>query len=186
MNKLLAGALFAAVLGAAGCSAFGNREAREKNPAPCPNILVLMDASRVIEFDGEERLEDIAYTGEITNAEIVCRYVEDKPIDAEISIDLAFGKGPKGESGEKVFKYFVAVTRKDLEVIAKNEFLVQTKFDSKKTIVLEKEKIDKIFIPRAGDHISGTNFEIIVGFSVSRDQVIFNRSGKSLKFPDLQ
>ncbi len=185
MNKLLAGALIAAVLGAAGCSSSG-REAREANPAPCPNVLVLADASRLIEFDGEERLEDIAYTGEITNVEIACRYVGEKPIDAEISINLAFGKGPKGEAGEKLFKYFVAVTRKDLEVITKNEFLVPAKFGDKNTIVVEKEKIDKILIPRAGEHISGVNFEIVVGFALTSDQVIFNRSGKSLKFPNLQ
>ncbi len=186
MNKLLAGALIAAVAGVAGCSGLGNKESRDKNPAPCPNVVVLLDASRIIEFDGEERLEDIAYTGEITNVGIACRYIEGKPIDAEISIELAFGKGPKGQNGDKIFKYFVAVTRKDLEVIAKNEFFVPAKFTDKNTIVVKKEDIDKINIPRAGEHISGSNFEIIVGFSVSRDQVIFNRSGKSLKFPNLQ
>ncbi len=186
MNKLLVGALIAAVMGVAGCSGLGNKASTEKNPAPCPNIVALLDASRIIEFDGGERLEDIAYTGEITNVAIGCRYVEDKPIDAEISIDLAFGKGPKGQNGDKVFKYFVAVTRKDFEVIAKTEFLVPAKFSDKNTIVVKKEDIDKIIIPRAGDHISGTNFEIVVGFSLSRDQVLFNRSGKSLKFPNLK
>ncbi len=186
MNKLLAGALIAAVFGVAGCSSLGNRESREKNPAPCPNVLVLHDASRLIEFDGEERLENIAYTAEITNTGIACRYIDDKPIDANIEIELAFGKGPKGAKGEKHFKYFVAVTRRDLEVIAKNEFIIPVKFDSKQTVVVKKEDIDKIIIPRAGDHIAGTNFEIIIGFSLTRDQVLFNRSGKSLKFPNLQ
>ncbi len=186
MNKLLASALIAAVASVAGCSGLGNKAARDKNPAPCPNVVALLDASRIIEFDGDERLEDVAYTGEITNVRIGCRYVKDKPIDIDISIDLAFGKGPKGENGDKIFKYFVAVTRKDLEVIAKNEFLVQAKFTDKNSIVVKKEDIDKIIIPRAGEHIAGSNFEIIVGFSLSRDQVLFNRSGKSLKFPNLK
>ncbi len=186
MNKLLASALIAAAVGVAGCSGLGKKTADDKNPAPCPNIVVLLDAARIIEFDGEERLEDIAYTGEITNVEIGCRYVEDKPIDIDVSIDLAFGKGPKGENGDKIFKYFVAVTRKDLEVIAKTDFLVPAKFTDKNTIVVKKEDIDKIIIPRAGEHISGSNFEIIIGFSLSREQVIFNRSGKSLKFPNLK
>ncbi len=186
MNKLLASALIAAAMGVAGCSGLKKSTAGDKNPAPCPNVVVLLDASRIIEFDGEERLEDIAYTGEITNVEIGCRYIEDKPIDVDIAIDLAFGKGPKGENGDKVFKYFVAVTRKDLEVIAKTEFLAPAKFTDKNTIVVANEDINKITIPRAGDHISGANFEIIVGFALSRDQIIFNRSGKSLKFPNLQ
>lgn len=184
MNKPLAGALIAAVLAAAGC--VGNKEAREKNPAPCPNILVLNDASRVIEFDGEETLENVAYTGEITNVAIGCRYVGDKPIDTAISIDMAFGRGPKGESDKKTFTYFVAVTRKDLEVISKKEFTVPVDFDGDLSIETTEEEIEKILIPRAGENTSGTNFEIIVGFALTRDQVLFNRSGKSLKFPQLQ
>lgn len=184
MNKPLACALIAAVVAATGCA--GNRQARERNPAPCPNVLVLNDASRVIEFDGEETVENIAYTGEITNVAVGCRYVEDKPIDTAISIEMAFGRGPKGETDKKDFTYFVAVTRKDLEVITKKEFLVPVDFGGKRTIVTKDEEIGKIVIPRASEKISGTNFEIIVGFALTRDQAIFNRSGKSLKFPQLQ
>lgn len=183
MNKLLTGALIAAVA-TAGCA--GNRAERERNPAPCPNIVVLNDASRIIEFDGEETLENIVYTGEIANVAIGCRYFEDRPIDAAISIDLAFGKGPKAVADEKVFTYFVAVTRQDLEVITKTEFEVPVKFSDKRTIVLKEEDINKITIPRMDENVAGTNFEIVVGFAVTREQVLFNRSGKSLKFPHLQ
>lgn len=185
MNKLLQGALFAAAFVTAGCAS-ASREARERNPAPCPNVVVLNDAARIIEFDGDETLENVAYTGEITNVEIGCRYVEDDPIDSEITIELAFGKGPKGADGEKYFKYFVAVNRTDIEVIAKEEFVVPVTFDAKRTIVVTEEDIDKIIIPRIDEEISGVNFEIIVGFVLTPQQAIFNRSGKSLKFPDLQ
>ncbi len=185
MNKQLAAPLFAAAISISSCAS--SDEARNTNPAPCPNIVVLDDASRLIEFDGEaETASNIAYTAEITNVGIGCRYAEAKPIDAEIAIDMAFGRGPKGAAGEKVFKYFVAVTRKDLEVISKSEFLVPANFDGDRRIVITEEEINKILIPRASAQISGTNFEIIVGFSLSPEQVIFNRSGKSLKFPNLK
>ncbi len=185
MNKLLAGALIAAASAMTACSGVG-RKATEANPAPCPNIVVLNDASRMLEFDGEAELENIAYTAEIVNISSACRYLDDEPIDAEVQLDLAFGRGPKGEVGEKYFKYFVAVTRKDLEVIAKKEFIVPVEFDEKKTIVVKKEDVDKIVIPRANDEVSGLNFEIVVGLSLTPEQAIFNRSGKSLKFPDLE
>lgn len=185
MNKPLVGALFAAVLAVAACAGT-TKEAREKNPAPCPNILVLNDASRIIEFDGEQTLENVAYTGEITNVAIGCRYIADKPIDTAISIDMAFGRGPMGEPDGKTFTYFVAVTRKDLEVITKKEFTVPVEFGGRKTVVFKEEEIDEIIIPRAGENIAGTNFEIIVGFALTPQQAIFNRSGKSLKFPKLQ
>lgn len=185
MNKALAGVLIAA-LGLVTACAETNRAARERNPAPCPNIVVLNDAARVIEFDGEERLEDIKYSGEIVNAEIACRYFGAEPIEASIDLEMAFGKGPKGEAGDQVFKYFVAVVRRDLEVIAKEEFYAPVEFTDKRVVVVFNDEVDKILIPRKGEGTSGVNFEIIVGFTLTADQAIFNRSGKSLKFPALQ
>ncbi len=185
MNKLVAGALIAAGVATTGCESV-NREAREANPDPCPNIIVLEEAARVVEFDGEQRLEDVAYTGEVMDVSTRCRYFGDNPIDAEVDIRFAFGKGPKGVDGDKVFKYFVAVTKKDSEVIAKKEFVVPVKFDEDRIVVVKKEEIDRIVIPRAGEETSGLNFEIVVGLSLTPSQTIYNRSGKSLKFPNLQ
>ncbi|WP_411820159.1 hypothetical protein ABFZ85_01530 [Hyphococcus formosus] len=184
MNKLLAVALIAAV-SIAGCSS-NAKKAREANPAPCPNIVVLKEAARFIDFEGEETAENVAYSGEIVDVTTTCRYFGDKPIDAEISLDFAFGKGPKGQEAEKVFSYFVAVTRKDIEVIAKKEFEVPIKFSKDRPVAVERVDIDKITIPRRDEEVSGVNFEIIVGFNVTPKQAIFNRSGKSLKFPDLK
>ncbi|MEO1242068.1 MAG: hypothetical protein AAFX54_09175 [Pseudomonadota bacterium] len=185
MNKLLAGALIAAVAAPVGCSST-NRAAREANPAPCPNVIVLSDAARLVEFDGEQQIDDVAYTAEITNVTTRCRYYDDRPIDAEVDVNFAFGKGPKGADGEKYFKYFVAVTRKDIEVIAKKDFYVAADFNDDRIVVVKEEEIDKIVIPRAGEETSGLNFEIVVGLSLTPEQTIYNRSGKSLKFPQLQ
>lgn len=185
MNKLLAVGLIAAASALAGCSS-QSRAAREANPAPCPNVAVLNDASRILEFDGGEELENIAYTGEIVGIESACRYYEDEPIDAKVTLRFAFGKGPKATDNEKNFTYFVAVTRKDVEVIAKKVFVAPAHFSGDKTIVLTKEDIDKIVIPRKDENISGVNFEIVVGFVLTPEQALFNRSGKSLKFPNLQ
>lgn len=183
MNKALAGALFAA-LAAAGCAS--NRESKEANPAPCPNIVVLADAARIVQFDGEESLDNVAYSGEITNAVMACRYFGDEPIEAEIDLTMAFGKGPKGENGQKVFSYFVAVVRRDLEVIAKEEFPAPVEFRDGRRVVVFEDEIDRITIPRANENTSGVNFEVVVGFTLTPQQAIFNRSGKSLKFPGLQ
>ncbi len=185
MNKLVSGALIAAVATTTGCGSF-DREAREANPDPCPNIIVLQEAARAIEFDGEQQLDDVAYTAEITDVTTRCRYFGENPIDAEVDIRFAFGKGPKGAKGEKLFKYFVAVTKRDSEVIAKNEFIVPVNFDGDRIVVVKKEDIDRIVIPRFAEETSGLNFEIVVGLSLTPEQTIYNRSGKSLKFPNLQ
>ncbi len=185
MNKLLAAALIAAA--ATACSSTEKqRAAREANPSLCPNVVVLSDGARFIEFDGEEQLEDISYTGEIVDLGSACRYFADEPIEAELSIDLAFGRGPKAADDEKIFKYFVAVTRTDREVIAKQEFAVRAEWDGNNAVTTKRVEIDKIVIPRAGENVAGENFEIVVGFSLTPQQVIFNRSGKSLKFPNIK
>lgn len=182
MNKALALALIAAA--ASGCAS--SKAKREANPGQCPNAIVLVDAARLVEFDGGEAIEDVAYTAEIQDVELACRYYEDKPIDASLKVKIAFGRGAKGEAREHPFTYFVAVTRTSLEVIEKQEYTLPVKFDDDRNIATVEEKIGTIVIPRANDTVSGTNFEVVVGLALTRDQAIFNRSGKSLKFPDLK
>jgi hypothetical protein len=185
MNKGLAGALIAAAAAAAaaGCAS-NSKEARLKNPAPCPNIVVLQEAARLIEFAGEERLEDVAYTAEIEDVTLACRYVADKPIEAEAEIRLAFGRGPKATDDKRQYAYWIAVTRTNREVIEKREFLVPVEFDDD-AVRRTRQKIDEIIIPRKSEETSGVNFEIVVGLVVTPQQAVFNRSGKSLKFPEL-
>lgn len=185
MNKLPAVALFAAAAALSACSS-NAKKAREANPAPCPNIVVLTEASRLIEFSGDETIENVAYSGEVIDVTSTCRYYGDKPIEADVTLDLAFGRGPLGADDKKTFSYFVAVTRKDTEVIAKETFPVEVNFSGDRTIQARRVEVDKIVIPRAGENVSGLNFEIIVGLVVTPEQAIFNRSGKSLKFPDLK
>jgi len=115
-----------------------------------------------------------------------CRYFEDEPIDAGLTIEFAFGRGPKAVEDQKVFNYFVAVTRRDFEVIAKEVYPLQIKFNGDDSVQMAEVDIDKIIIPRASEEISGLNFEIVVGFEVTPQQAIYNRSGKSLKFPELK
>lgn len=191
MNKALAVALFAAAGLAVGCASSeeakqARAEKESGNPAPCPNVVVLSDAGRAVEFDGEQTLENVAYTAEILDVEIACRYFGDKPIEASIKLDLAYGRGPKGAAKEHAFKYFVAVTRTNFEVIEKAEYTVPVEFGDKERVRTSREKIGTIVIPRKDKDISGTNFEIVVGLALTPEQAIFNRSGKSLKFPDLK
>lgn len=169
----------ASALLAAGC------ESNTPNPAPCPEIAVLQDASRLVEFDGPAAAENVAYSGEILFATGTCRYYEDKPITVRATVEMAFGRGPRGEEARKTFNYFVAVTRRNSVVIDKKVFPVNVRFGGDTVRVDVTESISKIVIPRKNERVSGTNFEILVGLEMTADQLEFNRSGKSLKFPDL-
>ncbi|MEM9233141.1 MAG: hypothetical protein AAGA69_02755 [Pseudomonadota bacterium] len=179
-------ALSSAVL-LAGCASTLEelRTADEQNLGICPNVFALEDAARVVEFNGEPMLENVAWSAEITDVRSSCRYVRDRPIRAAVEVDLAVGRGPAAEGDTYEVEYFVAVTRTNRHVIAKETFTKPVRVRGGIASIDLTEEINSILIPRKDNSISGTNFEIAVGFALTRDQILYNRSGKSLKFPEL-
>jgi hypothetical protein len=150
----------------------------DPNVGPCPVAGVLYEANRVAEIKGTERHENVGFTGQVEAVRGYCRYTGTNPITMEIEIDFAFGKGPKAEGSSKVYPYFVTITRRDRSVLAKEIYAIEARFPNDKDIVRQTEKIDGIVIPRATGTVSGTNFEIVVGFDLTPDQLAYNRSGK--------
>lgn len=152
------------------------------NAGPCPLIGVLYDNARVVQFvNNEERFANVAYTAEITGVRGLCRYVGSDPIEMNLAVDMAFGRGPKGESSTHTYKYWVAVTRKDAAPIAKQYFEVNANFKDGADRVAGSDVIERIVIPRANETTSGLNFEILVGFELTPEQLAFNREGKRFR-----
>lgn len=173
-----------ASLALTGC---GTRLAQQLDNTPnagaCPVGGSIYDAARYVKFaDGTAgNYGDIAYTGEITDVRLYCRYFKDTPLEAEIEVDFAFGKGPKAAASEHDYPFFVAVTRRNGKVLAKEYFNVRGEFKRGETVGGKTELVNKITIPRADESISGVNFEIIVGFELTPEQLEFNRSGQRFR-----
>jgi hypothetical protein len=160
---------------------FGS-DAKEPNAGPCPLLGVLYDASRLVEFKGEgERFSNVAFTGEMRGVRGLCRYTGANPIEMSLEIDMAFGRGPAAASQSRVYRYWVAVTRANMAPIEKRYFDVNVSFPRGEDRMAGSESIEKIVIPRANDTISGANFEILVGFELTPEQVAFNRAGKRFR-----
>jgi len=150
-----------------------------QNAGPCPSAGSIYGVDRVVKFADENsgRYSDIAYTGEIVGVKLFCRYADDNPIIAEIDIDFAFGKGPQATADEHDYTYFVAVTRRNRRILHKERFSVRADFNGE-VVTGTRQLIDSIEIPRVDETISGANFEILVGFELTEDQLEFNRAGK--------
>lgn len=147
------------------------------NPAPCPTASVLFDAARTVEFHGEQELANVGFTGEFLGVRSLCRYDDEGgPIEADLEVDFAFGRGQAAQGNSHTYRYFVAVTRRDSVVLAKETFEVTANFGGD-AITYEQDEIDRIIIPRANNDVSGANFEIFVGFELTPEQLAFNRSG---------
>lgn len=154
-----------------------------QNAGACPPVGSIYDASRVVDFgEGTEQLyTDIRYTGEITDVRSFCRYTGDNPLTAELQIDFAFGKGPAADGDTHDFTYWVAVTRRNGKVLAKEYYTVSAEFQGNSKLDGTTQKIEKITIPRADETIAGSNFEILVGFDLSEEELEFNRAGKRFR-----
>lgn len=156
-------------------------EAAEKNPGPCPEAFALYETARLVEFKGAESFANIGFTAEINKVRSLCRYYGERPIEADLEMDIAFGRGPAASGQTATYEYFVAVTRKNIEVIEKEVFPITITFPAGQDTVYATETVGKIVIPRADETTSGLNFEIIVGFELTPEQIAFNGAGKRFR-----
>ncbi len=151
-----------------------------QNAGQCPSTGSIYDASRYVKFkDGTDELfPNIEYTAEIVDVRSFCRYIDDKPLVAELEIDFAFGKGEAATDTSHAYPFFVAVTRRNGKVLAKEIYQTEAKFVNGTRLDGKTELVGRITIPRADETIAGSNFEILVGFDLDEQQLAFNRAGK--------
>ena len=172
-----------AALLVAACSggSISERFDARQNIGLCPPAGALYQASRIVEFaDGGSDFAAIEYTGEIVDVRLLCRYAEDDPVRAQIEVDFAFGRGAQGEDPRHDYRYWVAVTRPSNKVLNKVDFVSSVNF-GEDNITSKTEEISRIIIPRIDGTISAANFEILVGFELTEDQLAFNQEGRRFR-----
>jgi len=187
MKTTLIAAAALSILALAGCRStkevLSIGEAGEANPGPCPRAFAIYDASRIVQIrgDGTEKFGNVAFTGEIDNVRSLCRYYADRPITADLTLDFSLGRGPAASGETVTYNYFVAATRKNIDVLEKSVFPLTVTFPAGQDRMRVTEKIDEIIFPRANDTTSGENFEIVVGFVVTPQERAFNADGKRFR-----
>lgn len=153
-----------------------------RNAGPCPFVKSLYDAARYIEFkDGREASGSVGYTGEIQGISAGCQYKDEEPIHVEMQVLFEFGRGPQAAGREKSYRYWVAVTDRNREILAKETFELPVAFKEGEDRVYIREDIKNITIPRASMTTSGANFEVLIGFEVTPQMAAFNRDGKRFR-----
>jgi len=101
-----------------------------RNAGPCPYVKVLYDASRYVDFkDAREAANAVAYTGEFQSLSSGCSYKDEEPISVRIEMLMGFGKGPQATGNQHTYRYWVAVTQRNQQVLAKEYFDVPVGFD---------------------------------------------------------
>lgn len=153
-----------------------------RNAGPCPYVKVLYDAGRYTEFkDNKQGAANVMYTGEIEGLSSGCAYKDAEPIQMQIDLLFGLGRGPQATGEKKVYRYWVAVTQRNKEVLAKEYFDLPVSFPAGADRTLVRESVSGIVIPRANLDTSGANFEVLIGFDVTPEMAAFNRDGKRFR-----
>jgi hypothetical protein len=98
-----------------------------------------------------------------------------------MEILFALGRGPQATSSTKTYRYWVAVTDRNNAVIDKVYFNLPVTFAAGEDRALITDKLQGVTIPRVRPTVSGSNFEVLVGFDVTPEMVAFNRDGKRFR-----
>ncbi|MCC5995936.1 MAG: hypothetical protein JJU18_06150 [Oceanicaulis sp.] len=184
--RIAASLLAAAALTVSGCQGVRDTlSAPQPNPGPCPNALSLYDAHRIVNFAGPDVVYgNVGFTGEILNVVSNCTYNDRSasPIEMEMGMRLGFGRGPAASGDSHTYDMFITVLRLDPErnvmaVIHRETFQVTARFPAGRDRVEMIEEFSSIRIPRVDPDTSGANFEVLVGFELTDEQLEFNRSG---------
>ena len=93
-------------------------------------------------------------------------------------MDILFhlGRGPMATDSSRTYRYWVAVTDRNRAVLAKEYFDLPVDFGGADRVYVTEE-FRNLVIPRAGPTVSGSNFEVLIGFDVTPEMAEFNRTG---------
>ncbi len=152
------------------------------NAGPCPYVKVLYDAARYVDFkDNQEASASVRYSGELQNVSTICEYKVGEPITVKARVLFEFGRGPQATSRAASYRYWVAVTDRNHAVLGKQTFVLPVEFPAGEDRVYVTQDIDRIVIPRKDTNVSGSNFEVLIGFEVTPQMAAFNRDGKRFR-----
>jgi len=81
-------------------------------------VKTLYDAARYVEFkDEREASSNVGFTGEIQGISAGCQYKNDQPIKVTMEMLFELGRGPQAQGREKTYRYWVAVTDRNREIL---------------------------------------------------------------------
>lgn len=151
----------------AGCA--GEPESR-----PCPQVVVLNDASRQVKFNGQGRdLTDVLFEASVSAGRLVCEY-DDNVLDVDLQVEVIAARGPANSDRLANITYFVAVSQVDRTVLARESFDIAIPFPGNRTRVSGLEEIGQVIPLPAGQ--DGGDYLIYVGLELTHEEIEYNRA----------
>ena len=168
------------LLAVAACTVFQE----EEPPPPCPRISILGDAATLTKFrpgPGKD-LTDVLYEGVVSGVNGSCVYANDGKrasgaLSMKVSLVIEAARGPANRDGRAAFPYFVGITDSSRNVLNKQRFNITVVFPGNRTRLVVTDYPVVLEIPmKAGQ--SWQDFDIFVGFQLSRAELEYNRRAR--------
>ena len=152
------------------------RETRRRTPMRCPRINILGEANRITVFapGGGRDLTDVEYTAEFRAIESDCDLDKgDRIVEASTEFQVVATRGPAARNRQIELPIFVALTRAD-GVVDKRQYPLKIIFPQGEDRIAVFDAIEgtRIYLD-PGE--SGSEYEILVGFQLTRNQLEYNR-----------
>ncbi|MFK7838767.1 MAG: hypothetical protein AB8B83_00415 [Bdellovibrionales bacterium] len=145
----------------------------------CPKIEIVEELSRLNEFKPSQlpSTDNTTSSVKMSLANSTCQYNE-RSVTVDLKLELQSMLGPRAKraSNEKTFltyPFFVAVTNSNGKILAKEIFAASVSYDAGESEKLYFETLRQI-IP-ADTRTQGSNYNVLIGFQLSNDQLQFNR-----------
>jgi hypothetical protein len=141
--------------------------------AACPHLGLLADTNRLTEFDGTTSAQFKATLG----GEASQCVVKGKVIHLRLKFKVTGTIADNAKRDTRKVPYFVAVMQGS-QVLAKQVYAVDLPFSGSARTVSIEERINRVDIP-IGKGWTSDDYEVMIGFQLTRDQVDYNRQNAS-------
>jgi len=147
-----------------------NNNPLEVTISRCPAVAVVGDTGTLTRFNGEGRTaDDVMFTATISDVEVSCS--ESDSVSSAVSLYIAAESDGKIVNDTVTLPYFVAVLKDNSEIVTKRIFDVTLRFDGNGYAV--SHEVLSQYIPTI-EQARRYNYEFLVGFQLSIDDVAFN------------
>lgn len=153
----------------AGCGFFD-----KEPPKPCPVALVLNEAGEVVRYrpGGGRDLLDVTYRANFGRNRLECKY-KGNQLAVALDLEMVAERGPGADAAEARIPYFVAVLDDHQKILARELFEATLVFEPGRRRAVVVEELAQRF--RLNGFQSGANFEIVVGFELTPEELEENR-----------
>lgn len=157
---------------AAGCT---SKAQEARNAVSCPKAYIVGAASQLTRFKAGPGRDptDVLFRADVMRAENKCDFGRNGvTIETKVTLGVQEGPAAAAQNRQASFNYFVALIGPNSQILAREEFTADYRFEGNRTRLAGVEEL----VQRANfDAASAQGYQIAVGIALSAQELDYNR-----------